>query len=101
MDAGIKGTAHLKQVDRSAMSGIVISSIMRYVLFLAVLSVVAQGVVLDVNNPPASVFRHAAGELGFRIFWGGTMGSCHLFGGRGGLYFCFFLQDLSSGLCTA
>lgn len=68
LDAGIKGTAHLPQVNRSAMSGIVISSIMRYVLFLAVLGVVVQGVVLDANNPPASVFRHAAGELGFRIF---------------------------------
>ncbi len=64
----LKAQAQLPQVDRSAMSGIVISSIMRYVLFLAVLGVVVQGVVLDVNNPPASVFRHAAGELGFRIF---------------------------------
>lgn len=27
-----------------------------------------QGVVLDDQNPPASVFRHAAGEIGFRIF---------------------------------
>lgn len=68
LDAGIKGTAHVQQVNRSAMSGIVISSIMRYVLFLAALGVVMQGVVLDDNNPPASVFRHAAGEAGFRIF---------------------------------
>lgn len=68
LDAGIKGQANLPQVDRSAMSGIVISSIMRYVLFLAVLGVVVQGVVLDADNPPASVFKHAAGELGFRIF---------------------------------
>lgn len=68
LDAGIKGREHLPQVDRSAMSGIVISSIMRYVLFLAVLGVVVQGVVLDANNPPASVFKHAAGEIGFRIF---------------------------------
>ncbi|WP_245999726.1 NRAMP family divalent metal transporter [Paraflavitalea soli] len=68
LDAGIKGQDQLPQVDRSAMSGIVISSIMRYVLFLAVLGVVVQGVVLDANNPPASVFKHAAGELGFRIF---------------------------------
>jgi Mn2+/Fe2+ NRAMP family transporter len=68
LDAGIKGREHLAQVDRSAMSGIVISSIMRYVLFLAVLGVVVQGVVLDINNPPASVFKHAAGEIGFRIF---------------------------------
>lgn len=68
LDAGIKGTAYIPQVNRSAMSGIVISSIMRYVLFLAALGVVVQGVVLDANNPPASVFRHAAGEIGFRIF---------------------------------
>lgn len=68
LDAGIKGQAQLPQVDRSAMSGIVISSIMRYILFLAVLGVVVQGVVLDGNNPPASVFKHAAGEIGFRIF---------------------------------
>lgn len=79
LDAGIKGPAHLRQVDRSALSGIVISSIMRYVLFLAVLGVVVQGVVLDADNPPASVFRHAAGELGFRIFgvvlWGAAISS--------------------------
>lgn len=68
LDAGIKGQAQLPQVDRSAMSGIVISSIMRYILFLAVLGVVVQGVVLDADNPPASVFKHAAGEIGFRIF---------------------------------
>jgi Mn2+/Fe2+ NRAMP family transporter len=68
LDAGIKGQAYLPQVNRSAMSGIVISSIMRYVLFLAAFGVIAQGVVLDGNNPPASVFRHAAGEIGFRIF---------------------------------
>ncbi len=79
LDAGIKGQANVAQVDRSAMSGILISSIMRYVLFLAVLGVVVQGVVLDANNPPASVFRHAAGELGFRIFgvvlWGAAISS--------------------------
>ncbi len=68
LDAGIKGQAQLPQVDRSAMSGIVISSIMRYILFLAVLGVVVQGVVLDADNPPASVFKYAAGEIGFRIF---------------------------------
>lgn len=68
LDAGIKGTAQIPQVNRSAMSGIVISSFMRYVLFLAALGVVMQGVVLDENNPPASVFYHAAGVIGLRIF---------------------------------
>lgn len=68
LDAGITGVPNLPQVSRSAMSGILITSMMRYVLFLAALGVVAQGVALDANNPPASVFRHAAGETGFRIF---------------------------------
>jgi Mn2+/Fe2+ NRAMP family transporter len=68
LDAGIKGAAYIPQVNRSAISGIIITSIMRYVLFLAALGVVVQGVALDANNPPASVFRHAAGEIGFRIF---------------------------------
>ena len=42
---------------------------MRYVLFLAVLGVVASGVVLDVaGNPGADAFSAAAGEAGLRIF---------------------------------
>lgn len=68
LDAGISGQENLKQINRSAISGIAISSIMRYILFLAALGVVMQGVVLDSANPPASVFRYAAGEIGFRIF---------------------------------
>jgi len=68
LDAGITGRAQLKRINRSAISGIVISSIMRYILFLAALGVVMQGVTLDSANPAATVFRHAAGELGLRIF---------------------------------
>ena len=68
LDAGIKGIDSAAVVSRSAVSGIVISSVMRYILFLAALGVLAQGVVLDSTNPPASVFGHAAGELGLRIF---------------------------------
>lgn len=68
IDAGIKGAANSAVVSRSALSGIVISSVMRYILFLAALGVLWQGVQLDSANPPASVFGHAAGELGLRIF---------------------------------
>ncbi|HEX2606086.1 MAG TPA: NRAMP family divalent metal transporter [Flavisolibacter sp.] len=68
LDAGIKGKDHLRQVDRSAISGIVISTIMRIILFLAIVGVLSQGVQLDADNPAASVFRSAAGEAGFRIF---------------------------------
>lgn len=68
LDAGISGRDQLQQINKSAISGIIISSIMRYILFLAALGVVMQGVVLDAANPPASVFKYAAGEIGFRIF---------------------------------
>ena len=68
LDAGIHGRDHIKQVNRSAISGILISGFMRFILFFAVLGVLAQGAILDHDNPPASVFRFAAGEWGFRIF---------------------------------
>lgn len=68
LDAGIKGKENLHLVNRSAISGIAISGLMRFILFFAVLGVLAQGATLDHDNPPASVFRFAAGEFGFRVF---------------------------------
>jgi Mn2+/Fe2+ NRAMP family transporter len=68
LDAGFKGPDQLQRVNRSAYSGIIISSVMRYILFLAALGVLIQGVVLDPSNPAGSVFKFAAGEIGFRIF---------------------------------
>lgn len=68
LDAGIKGQENLPQINRSAVSGIVITGIMRTVLFLAALGVVAGGGVLASQNPPASVFQIAAGNIGFKFF---------------------------------
>ena len=68
LDAGIKGQAALPQVTRSAVSAIGIASIMRIFLFLAALGVVSQGLPIDQNNPPASVFQHAAGNIGYKMF---------------------------------
>ncbi len=68
LDAGIHGREQIRIVNKSALSGILISSFMRYVLFLAAVGVLLQGVQLDNANPPASVFGHAAGEIGLRIF---------------------------------
>jgi Mn2+/Fe2+ NRAMP family transporter len=68
LDAGISGPAQMRYVNKSAVSGIVITGIMRTVLFLAALGVVTQGAVLDSSNPPAAVFRFAAGEMGYRFF---------------------------------
>ncbi len=68
LDAGIKGEAALPQVNRSAVTGILITALMRFVLFLAALGVIMHGGILDKANPPASVFKLAAGELGYRFF---------------------------------
>ncbi len=68
LDAGIKGQQNLPQVNRSAISGIIITGTMRSILFFAALGVVAAGFVLDKNNPPASVFKFAAGNIGYRFF---------------------------------
>ncbi|MDP1764557.1 MAG: divalent metal cation transporter [Sediminibacterium sp.] len=68
LDAGIKGEAALPQVTRSAVTGIVVTAVMRFVLFLAALGVIMKGGILDNANPPAAVFKLAAGELGYRFF---------------------------------
>src|SRR5688572_2470163 len=67
VDAGVHGADQLPAVTRSAVTAIGIASLMRAVLFLAALGVVTQGLTLDPANPSASVFRHATGELGYRL----------------------------------
>jgi Mn2+/Fe2+ NRAMP family transporter len=68
LDAGVSGLGAMRAVTRSAAEAIGIASLMRVVLFLAALGVVTHGVTLDPTNPPASVFRQATGEVGFRVF---------------------------------
>ena len=68
LDAGVSGPAALPRVTRSASTAIGVASLMRVLLFLAALGVVAKGHALDPRNPPASVFRLATGELGYRLF---------------------------------
>jgi Mn2+/Fe2+ NRAMP family transporter len=68
LDAGVLGQENISQVNRSAVSGIVITGIMRIVLFLAALGVVVGGGVLADKNPAASVFQIAAGNIGYKFF---------------------------------
>ena len=68
LDAGIKGQENLPQINRSAVSGIVITGVMRTVLFLAALGVVAGGGILGDKNPAAAVFQIAAGNIGYKFF---------------------------------
>ncbi len=68
IDAGIKGKENISQVTKSSVSGILITSLMRFLLFFAALGVVSEGIHLASGNPAASVFQSAAGELGYKFF---------------------------------
>ena len=68
IDVGIVGEEHLDQVNKSAMMGMGVATIVRIFLFLAVLGVVTLGNQLDATNPAADAFKIAAGVVGYKIF---------------------------------
>ncbi|BCH55801.1 membrane protein [Agrobacterium vitis] len=72
LDKGTVGIENLGAVNRAALTGIAVTGVMRYVLFLAVLGVVTSGVVIDISgksaNPAAQAFQSAAGNIGLRLF---------------------------------
>ena len=68
LDAGIKGVQALPEVNKSAVTGIVITALMRFLLFLCVLGVMHQGLIINNSNPAAAVFQQAAGNIGYRFF---------------------------------
>lgn len=68
IDAGIVGEENLSQVNKSAILGMGVATIVRIFLFLAVLGVVSLGNQLDPANPAADAFKIAAGTVGYKIF---------------------------------
>lgn len=68
LDAGISGPSAVKEVSNASLFGIGVTAIMRVILFLAVLGVVSQGIQLATDNPVATVFEHAAGNIGYLFF---------------------------------
>jgi len=68
LDSGATGVEHVQEITRSSIVGILVTCVMRVLLFLAILGVVAGGVALANNNLAASAFEAAAGEIGLRMF---------------------------------
>lgn len=68
LDAGVHGAGRVAEISRAAVAGVLVTGLMRVLLFLAVLGVVAAGVRLDPLNPAASAFEAAAGTVGSRVF---------------------------------
>ncbi len=68
LDAGISGKQNLNQVSRGSVSAILVASLMRTILFIAVLGVVWKCISLGSQNPAAVVFESAAGKVGYKFF---------------------------------
>ncbi|WP_368669139.1 NRAMP family divalent metal transporter [Gilliamella sp. Lep-s5] len=72
LDKGMVGVEHIDYVSGAATKGIVVVGLMRYILFLAILGVVASGVTIDISsyaaNPASQAFQAALGQLGLRLF---------------------------------
>ncbi len=68
IDAGVTGQANLKEVSRGAYSGILLTAVIRFFLFLAAFGVITLGLSIDDKNPAGSVFQNAAGTIGLRLF---------------------------------
>ncbi|MFR9729497.1 NRAMP family divalent metal transporter [Saccharopolyspora sp. MS10] len=68
VDAGVTGPERIVEVSRSSVLSLLVTGVMRAVLFLAVLGVVSTGAALGSANPTAEAFGHAVGEVGVRLF---------------------------------
>ncbi|WP_258142423.1 NRAMP family divalent metal transporter [Arthrobacter sp. MYb227] len=68
LDSGAAGIENVKDITKTSILSIIVTGIMRVLLFLAILGVVAGGVVLTSDNKAAEAFGHAAGDIGMRSF---------------------------------
>lgn len=68
LDSGTKGVENIKAISNTSVLAILVTGVMRVLLFLAILGVVAGGVALTSDNKAAEAFGHAAGEIGLRSF---------------------------------
>src|SRR5688572_8060666 len=79
LDGGVTGPANAGHLTRAAVQGIVITGVMRAVLFLAVLGVVAAGGAIGADRPVFDAFRAGAGRVGYAlsglVFWAAAITS--------------------------
>jgi Mn2+/Fe2+ NRAMP family transporter len=73
--SGVRGVDAAPAIDRAAAQGILVTGLMRAVLFLAILGVLTRpGATLGSTNPAAEAFRLGAGWMG-ELFFGGVLWS--------------------------
>jgi Mn2+/Fe2+ NRAMP family transporter len=79
LDGGIAGPEHLREITAGSVMGIVITGVMRLVLFLAILGVVTMGASLSPERPVFDAFEFGAGGVGRGlaglVFWAAAITS--------------------------
>ena len=73
IDAGITKKENLSEIRKSSVMGLAIATIVRVLLFLAILGVVVATATsgahtLDPSNPAADAFKIGASQIGYRFF---------------------------------
>ncbi|PDP87878.1 hypothetical protein CQJ94_09620 [Glycomyces fuscus] len=69
VETGQGGRENIRAITQTSVTGIIVTGVMRVLLFLAILGVVTGGAdILAAANPSAEAFRQAAGEVGLRLF---------------------------------
>jgi Mn2+/Fe2+ NRAMP family transporter len=79
LDGGVSGPDQAGNLTRAAVRGIVVTAVMRTVLFLAVLGVVTAGGEIGATTPVFDAFRAGAGQVGYAlsglVFWAAAITS--------------------------
>ena len=79
LDGGVAGPEYAAVATRASVTGIIVTGIMRMVLFLAVLGVVSAGTAISKDRPVFDAFRAGAGDVGFflsgMVFWAAAITS--------------------------
>jgi Mn2+/Fe2+ NRAMP family transporter len=68
LDGGNSGPEHVAEISRSSVVSILVTGLMRTLLFLAILGVVAGGAALAADDPAGSAFEAAAGRFGLAMY---------------------------------
>ena len=68
LESGRTGPEHVADISRSSVVSILVTGLMRGLLFLAILGVVAGGARLASSDPAGSAFQEAAGRFGLAMY---------------------------------
>ncbi len=94
IDAGVTGTESLREVNRGAMTGILLTAIIRFFLFLAALGVITMGMAIDDAISARFGISKRRGDDGLADIWRRNVGSRDHLGGRSCVHVRVFYEDL-------